>query len=72
MWTSNMTEADWSGLFTNYGGGARDVRACSMRGRGYGVCILGLSLWAMVTSERLEWPQSGVKTQPTSLHGSPI
>jgi hypothetical protein len=42
-----------------------------MRDRGYGVCIMGLSLLAMVTSERLEWPQSGVETQPTSLHGSP-
>jgi hypothetical protein len=43
-----MTEADWSGLFTNYGAEPRDVGACSMRGRGYGVCILGLSLWAIV------------------------
>jgi hypothetical protein len=34
--------------------------------------ILGLSLWAMVTSERLEWAQSGVETQPTSLQGSPV
>jgi hypothetical protein len=44
-----------------------------MRGRGYGVCILGLSLRAMLTSERLEWPQSGVdptKFQPASLHGN--
>ena len=35
-----------------------------MRGRGYGVCILGLILWAMEAS-RLERFQSRVKTQPT-------
>jgi hypothetical protein len=35
-----------------------------MRGRGYGVCIPGLILWAMVAS-RLERFQLRVKTKPT-------
>jgi hypothetical protein len=43
-----------------------------MRGRGYGVYILELSLRKMVASKRLERPRSRVKTQPKSLHGSPI
>jgi hypothetical protein len=41
-----------------------------MRGRGYGVCILGLSLRAMVASKRVERPRSKNK-DPTNVFTRP-